>query len=199
LLISFWRFELYSNGTGLSRVAKLRKICNTQHDQYAMENNSATTSAATSPGSKPATPIMHSFTETKSSSSFPGKALGILVVVALLGIGTGYGLTQLAAGPGKKILPLPKVSSVEKGKTYGVADTKSYPDTADGKLADGGIEGEGQYHLVRPGGDSQNVYLTSSTVDLSQFMGKKIKVWGATQSAQHAGWLMDVGKVEVLE
>jgi hypothetical protein len=165
-----------------------------------MENKTAATSSTTtSTGTKPTAPIMHSFTETKSSSSFPGKAITVLFVVALLGIGTGYGLTQISAGPGKKLISLPKVSSVEKGKTYGATNTKAYPDTAEGQLADGGIEGEGQYHLVRPGGDSQNVYMTSSTVDLSQFIGKKIKVWGATQTAQKAGWLMDVGKVEVQE
>lgn len=171
-----------------------------------MEKNPATTSstsanagtsATTSPGTNPSAPVMHSFTETKSASSFSGKALVVLLVIALLGIGTGYGLSQMSAGPGNKVIPLPKVSSVEKGKTYGVTDTKAYPDTAEGTLAEGGIEGEGQYHLVRPGGDSQNVYMTSSTVDLSQFTGKKIKVWGATQTAQTAGWLMDVGKVEV--
>ena len=36
------------------------------------------------------------------------------------------------------------------------------------------------------------------SVDLSKFIGKKIKVWGATQTAQHAGWLMDVGRIQVL-
>ncbi|MDO8269715.1 MAG: hypothetical protein Q7T54_03530, partial [Candidatus Levybacteria bacterium] len=63
---------------------------------------------------------------------------------------------------------------------------------------EGGIDGEGEYHLERPGGDSQNVYMSSSTVDLAQFTGRKVKVWGQTNSAQKAGWLMDVGKVEVL-
>ena len=52
--------------------------------------------------------------------------------------------------------------------------------------------------MVRPGGDSQNVYMTSGTVDLSKFINKNIKVWGQTQAAQHAGWLMDVGRIEVL-
>ena len=69
---------------------------------------------------------------------------------------------------------------------------------AEGTLKKGGIQDEGQFHLVRPGGDSQNVYLTSSIVDLSKFVDKKIKVWGQTQKARVAGWLMDVGKVEVL-
>ena len=87
-------------------------------------------------------------------------------------------------------------SQLQSGQTYGVADTKSFPDTAEGTLQNGGINGEGQYHLVRPGGDSQSVYMTSSTVDLSLFINRKVKVWGATQKAESAGWLMDVGKVK---
>lgn len=167
-----------------------------------MENKPATTSSPTkNQAAKPSEPVMHSFTETKTQGpSFNMKPVIILIVVAILGVGTGYGLSTMAAGTGdqKGGLPLPKVSSVEKGKTYGTEDTKAFPDTAEGTLQEGGVEGEGQYHLVRPGGESQNVYMTSSTVDLSQFIGKKVKVWGATQTAQTAGWLMDVGKVEVL-
>ena len=52
---------------------------------------------------------------------------------------------------------------------------------------------------MRPGGESQNVYLTSSVVDLDLFVDHKIRIWGETFSAQKAGWLMDVGRVEVIE
>lgn len=90
-------------------------------------------------------------------------------------------------------------SAVHKGQTYGSSDTATFKDTAEGVLKEGGIGDEGQYHLVRPGGDSQNVYLTSSNVDLAQFIDRKVKVWGQTQKAQKAGWLMDVGRVEVLQ
>jgi hypothetical protein len=90
-------------------------------------------------------------------------------------------------------------SKISKGTVVGSTDTKIFKDTATGALKEGGIEGEGQFHLVRPGGVSQNVYLTSSSVDLSKFLGKKIKVWGETEKAQYAGWLMDVGRVEVVE
>jgi hypothetical protein len=89
-------------------------------------------------------------------------------------------------------------SGVQSGKTYGSDDLKTYKDSTEGVLKEGGIEGEGQFHLERPGGESQNVYMTSSTVDLSLFLNKKIKVWGATQTAQKAGWLMDVGRVQAL-
>jgi len=142
--------------------------------------------------------LMHGFKDTKSSF-FSGKLIGILLVVVLLGIGSGYflsggGNTENVT-PGKRLLG----SGVEKGKTYGDGDVKEFKDTAEGELKEGGVEGEGQYHLVRPGGESQNVYLTSSQVDLSLFIDRKVKVWGATQTAQVAGWLMDVGRVQVLE
>ena len=42
----------------------------------------------------------------------------------------------------------------------------------------------------------KTLYLTSSTVDLSVYIGK-VKVWGQTFTGQKAGWLMDVGLVEI--
>ena len=49
------------------------------------------------------------------------------------------------------------------------------------------------------GGDaSQNVYLTSSVIDLSKYTGKKVQVWGETFQGQKAGWLMDVGRIKLL-
>lgn len=147
--------------------------------------------------SKPANPqVMRSFKDNKSGSS-PMKAIGIFVFLMILGVVTGFFLSKNPSTVGNKTSVL-QIGGPAKGKTFGSDDTKTFKDTAEGKLENGGIEGEGQYHLVRPGGDSQNVYLTSSSVDLSQFIGKKIKVWGQTQTAQTAGWLMDVGRVEVL-
>jgi hypothetical protein len=34
---------------------------------------------------------------------------------------------------------------------------------------------------------------------MSLFVGHKITVWGETFSAQKAGWLMDVGRVQIIE
>jgi hypothetical protein len=144
------------------------------------------------------TPVMHSFTEKKSIDS-PMKAIVSLVLIAVLGIGTGYALATFSAKTGTKVPLLPTQGSDLKGQSFGSGDTSTFKDTAEGKLVEGGVEGEGQYHLERAGGDSQNVYLTSSLVDMSKFLNKKIKVWGETQKAEKAGWLMDVGKVEVLE
>jgi len=137
--------------------------------------------------------VMHSFSG-KGKSSSGASALFILLLALCLGVGAGYGLAKVSAKTGTPLIPL---LNVYKVKTFGSTDTSTFKDAAEGTLQNGGIDGEGQYHLVRPGGDSQNVYLTSSTLDLSKFMGKKIKVWGQTQAAQKAGWLMDVGKVQV--
>lgn len=123
-----------------------------------------------------------------------------IIIVVVLGVGTGYIASNFSGSTKKGYIQTNNSSSggsISKGFTAGVNDTKTFPDMAEGTVAEGGIDGEGTFHLVRPGGDSQNVYMTSSTVDLSQFVGKKIKVWGQTQTAKTAGWLMDVGKVEV--
>lgn len=144
---------------------------------------------------------MHSFKEEKSSSTlFTTQLFIFIVIAALLGVGSGYLLAHNGGKTG--IASLDKVtrsSNVTKGQTYGDGDPAVFKDTAEGVMNDGGIDGEGSNHLVRPGGDSQNVYLTSSSVDLSQFIGRKVKVWGQTQKAQKAGWLMDVGKIQVLD
>ncbi len=143
-------------------------------------------------------PIMNSFDESKGSFLNP-KLLVALVVVVVFGIGTGYffakrsGVINVASVENSK-----NSSNVPKGTIVGSSDTKTFKDDAEGTLEEGGSKGEGQFHLVRPGGESQNVYLTSSVVDLSKFVKRKVKVWGETQKAQYVGWLMDVGRVEVL-
>jgi hypothetical protein len=137
-------------------------------------------------------------TPNNASSKIP---IILFLFLAVLGVGTGYLLSQaqgtsLTGGP---LSPLSKVNEGQsKGEIHGSADEKTFRDIAEGTLRKGGINGEGAYHLERPGGKSQNVYLTSSVLDLSQFIGKKVKVWGKTYSAEKAGWLMDVGRLQVL-
>ncbi|MBI2033338.1 MAG: hypothetical protein HYT10_02630 [Candidatus Levybacteria bacterium] len=142
-------------------------------------------------------PLLHKFNKKKTTSAF-----FIFVIIAVfLGVGTGYmfsGNKTPLTSKGK-VTKSGDVSSLEKGDVIGSDDTKTFTDTTEGKVAEGGIEGEGQFHLIRPGGESQYVYMTSSTVDLSKLIDRKVKVWGQTQKAEKAGWLMDVGRVEVLE
>lgn len=123
----------------------------------------------------------------------------IIVVIVVLGVGSGL---LIAKGTEKQLTSsseIKKGSEITKGTKLGSNDTKTFKDMVEGTLKEGGVDGEGQYHLERPGGKSQNVYLTSSVVDLSLLTGRKIKVWGQTFAAEKAGWLMDVGRIEVLE
>jgi hypothetical protein len=145
-------------------------------------------------------PILHDIKETNSMNTlFSKNMLIILVVVGVLGIGTGYLLSSKNAASGVPSVTTNSSGSTATGTVEGSDDLKTFKDIAEGDLKEGGAAGEGQYHLVRPGGESQNVYLTSSQLDLSKYVGKKIKVWGQTQKAQKVGWLMDVGRVEVLK
>lgn len=130
-----------------------------------------------------------------------GFSTPVTVVIFLLAIAIGVGIGYTLAGGGSAggaLSPGKMVGLKNPEKTAGVKDDKKFPDTAEGTLKEGGIDGEGNFHLERPGGESQNVYLTSSIVDLSEYIGKKIKVRGQTFEAEKAGWLMDVGYVEIL-
>lgn len=55
---------------------------------------------------------------------------------------------------------------------------------------------QGTHKLERAGGESQTAYLTSTVLDLDEYVGKKVKVFGETFGSSQVGWLMDVGKVE---
>lgn len=142
--------------------------------------------------------LMHEF-DHKSGFMSTRKFLLILAFALVFGVGTGYLLAQNTSGHSITAKTGAGGSTLGVGAVVGSNDLETFKDTAEGILKAGGIEDEGQFHLVRPGGESQNVYLTSAVVDLAKLKGKKIKVWGATQTAKHAGWLMDVGRVEVLE
>jgi hypothetical protein len=139
----------------------------------------------------PVAPVINNLPKGGFKKIWPYILGSFLIVV--IGVGTGWMLTK---NKGSSIsAPGTKVTS----QGAGVKDTSEFKDTATGILEDGGISGEGQYHLTRSGGVSQTVYLTSTSVDLSSFVGKKVQVWGQTLSARKAGWLMDVGKVQVVE
>lgn len=141
--------------------------------------------------------------KTKSSSIF-SIILPILVVLAL-GVGTGYGLfvatgsTSSSSGGSGGTKMTAAGGKINVGDTFGVDEKEAGQDTAEGVLDKGGVNGEGSHKLLRPGGESQNVYLTSSVVDLDEYVGHKVKVWGNTFKGQKAGWLMDVGRVKIVE
>lgn len=141
------------------------------------------------------TPVVRKFESTKPVNK--NLILGIIsLVVVLAGIGTGY----LLSGVGKKTAEIGTSGEIKNNTNEaGILDESKFSTTTEGVLEEGGIGGEGTYHLVRGVGPSQYAYLTSSAVDMSPFVGKKVKVWGETMSGKKAGWLIDVGKIKVVQ
>jgi len=144
-------------------------------------------------------PILNKFPIKKHDT----RSTVIMSVVALLVVGagliTGWVLSgnSLAGigGKGEKAAPGAKQTETEAG----LEDEATFRDSAEGKLVAGGIDGEGTHRLEREGGETHWVYLTSTVIDLTSFEGKTVKVWGETISARKASWLMDVGKVKVVQ
>lgn len=144
----------------------------------------------------------------ESRSKFEPKLLVGFAILLGIGLFSGWLLSRLpflggqTAGEsqetGRLVAGLEKGEQVKVGTIYG-QDSEAFKDSAQGTVAKNGTQGEGSHRLLREGGDSQTVYLTSSTLDLDLFVDHKVEVWGETFAAQKAGWLMDVGKVKVLE
>jgi len=157
-----------------------------------MENN--TPSSVSNTPQSPVPSLVKSFTAPRKMG---GLVLPIIVALAVIGVGVGSG--WFLSGNKVKGTSTVAPGAKDTAKEAGIADEKTFTDSAEGQLESGGIDGEGTHHLVREGGPSQNVYLTSTVIDLGSFEGKKVKVWGQTISARKAGWLMDVGKVKVID
>lgn len=120
------------------------------------------------------------------------------VAVVFLGVFTGWRLSGSKSSTSVDTSKM-QTEEITKSETEaGLADESAFSDSVEGELVEGGIQGEGTHHLERAGGPSQNVYLTSTVIDLQSFVGKNVKVWGETLSAVNAGWLMDVGKIKVV-
>src|SRR5258708_23978533 len=153
--------------------------------------------------------LAHSMERTNPMKKKPQVFVIGAAVAVLLGLATGYvgaSLSKTTVTPlemstrtdssGAAVSAMP---GIKVGQTFGSKDASAFKDSAEGVLLPGGIGSEGSHHLVRPGGASQSVYLTSSVMDLKMFENAKVRVFGETFKAQKAGWLMDVGRVEVEE
>lgn len=119
--------------------------------------------------------------------------IGIFVVLVILGIGTGYLLSRKfsTSTSSSNSMAIP-----DGKKSVGVSDTGTFKDSATGTIEAGGLAGEGTHKLLRDNRPDQTVYIISSVVDLDQFVGKKVTVWGQTMAAKKVPWLMDVGRVD---
>ncbi|MEI6532708.1 MAG: hypothetical protein WCO06_02620 [Candidatus Roizmanbacteria bacterium] len=143
--------------------------------------------------------IIKSLDTPVAKSSLPF-TIAIISIAIIIGLFSGYGISLATKSKSSTTTTssTTKLSNAKVLESVGVNDPKTFPDSAEGIIQEGGSEGEGSFNLVRTGGASQTVYLTSSAVDMNPFINKKVRIRGKTQYSPKVSWLMDVGYVEVL-
>lgn len=134
----------------------------------------------------------------KKSLAMMPKALPVILILVIVGLGVFSGLVlssrqksseQVTAAIEEENLD-PKVQE---------SFAQTFKDEAEGTIErndDLDKYAQGTHKLLRPGGEAQTAYLTSSVLDLDEYVGKDVKVFGETFGSKQVGWLMDVGKVE---
>lgn len=137
--------------------------------------------------------------QTLGSSSAPPVKFFLFLAIVIAGAFTGYFLSRSGQSSESVTTNSAVTNTMIKTATEVGSTDAAFKDTGTGQLQEGGIRGEGTHKLVRDGGPSQTIYLVSSVIDLEAYTGKKVQVWGQTLKAKYAGWLMDVGRLKILE
>ena len=148
--------------------------------------------------------LLRKMPTTRKAFDFKGTAAPALVIIVIIlaGVASGYFLANRGVTTSEKVTELLGGAQMVQGpKEVGIKDEELFPDSAQGRIEinDSETVTEGSHKLIRPGGESQTAYLTSSVLDLNQFRGKCVQIWGETFAGQQAGWLMDVGRVKILD
>ena len=136
-----------------------------------------------------------------SSKGTLNRLLPIIIVLAIVALGIASGL--IAASRQKSTTQaVAQGENQQTSKQISETLAQTFKDEAEGTIQKNDKLDkyvQGTHKLMRPGGESQTAYLTSSVLDLDQYIGKKVKVFGETFGSSQVGWLMDVGKVEEIK
>ena len=149
--------------------------------------------------------LVQDFPEKGNKSVLKEIVIPVAAILLIIGVGslTGYLFSKRSAigGSTESKELIGGAEMIQGPKEIGIKDERVFKDTAEGKVEvnDNGEVIEGSHKLIRPGGPSQTAYLTSSVLDLNQFVGRCVQVWGETFSSEKVGWLMDIGRVKVLD
>ncbi len=132
--------------------------------------------------------------------AFGAKAIPIVIIAVIVAAGILSGLIGASRAKAQAIKFKPAIQEENLTPEQKTSFNQTFRDQAEGTVQKNDKldkYAQGTHRLIRPGGDSQTAYLTSSVLDLDQYVGKKVKVFGETFGSSQVGWLMDVGKVEV--
>jgi|SRR3989338_8750089 len=130
-----------------------------------------------------------------------GKFLPIIIVVVVVAAGIFSGLVFSSRNKNAKSQAKAAIDEEQLTGEQKQSFAQTFRDEAEGTVEKNDFKeyAQGTHKLIRPGGESQTAYLTSSVLDLDQYVGKKVKVYGETFGSSQVGWFMDVGKVEVVQ
>lgn len=131
-----------------------------------------------------------------------GKFLPIIIVVVVVAAGIFSGLVASSRNKNAKSQAKAAIDEEQLTGEQKQSFAQTFRDEAEGTIEKNDKldkYAQGTHRLIRPGGESQTAYLTSSVLDLDEYVGKKVKVFGETFGSSQVGWLMDVGKVEVIQ
>jgi len=161
-------------------------------------NDSMHPSPTLDPQVKPVSNSMNPTPVKKLPSGSPmPMVIAIAVVAIFMGVGTGWALANMNQ------ISLPQSQTtldMSNGEVESTpVEVEENKDSAEGTIKEGGLFGEGSHRLERGLGEDKDVALTSSSLDLSGFEGKKVQIWGENITSPNVYWLMDVSKVKVLE
>lgn len=156
----------------------------------------------------PPTPTQQSVPQTSTSplKAIPtrnniAKLAPVLIIVVLIAAGIFSGLVLSSRSKSSQVASSGSALEEESlPQAQKESFTKTFRDSAEGTIEKNDKldkYAQGTHKLMRPGGDDQTAFLTSSVLDLDSYVGKKVKVFGETFGSSQVGWLMDVGKVEV--
>ena len=153
--------------------------------------------------SQPLQPRQTTPLQGSSGRGLLSKALPILVIIIVVGVGIFSGLVLSSRNKSSQQATTNAINS-DKNVPQSVQESfaKTFKDQAEGEIEKNDQfdkYAQGTHKLIRPGGESQTAYLTSSVLDLDKYVGKKVKVYGETFGSSQVGWLMDVGKVEEIQ
>ena len=146
-----------------------------------------------------AKPITSSLRPAPSKFS-PKKVLPVLLILIIVGAGIASGLIMSSRNKSAAAGAANSVAGDDVTQEVKQSFNQTFSNEAEGTIEKNETldkYAQGTHKLLREGGESQTAYLTSSVLDLDQYIGKKVKVFGETFGSSQVGWLMDVGKVEV--
>ncbi len=129
------------------------------------------------------------------------KFFPILVILIIVVAGVMTGIITSSRGKNAQIAQKAVVAEDNLSPDQKKSFNQTFRDNAEGIIQKNDkLEkyAQGSHLLIRPGGDDQTAFLTSTVLDLDQYIGKKVKIYGETFGSSQVGWLMDVGKVEAI-